>query len=162
RLSVYWDIQTVDALVMRGSNVTGHLQECDAGELLQGGVERLGADFGVRLHDLKLPVAQSARLEKNAIGDSDLANVMQRAGLKEQADVLGVNGVAETIHAGQLLGEDSTVTADALQMRAGFRIARFSQLGHREDCHVTRFQRQDALTGTNAREQFRRIEWFAD
>jgi len=51
--------------VVGGGDVAGHLKEGDPGELLQRGVEGLGADFGVGLHDVKLAVAEPARPTRN-------------------------------------------------------------------------------------------------
>ena len=51
---------------------------------------------GVRLHDLKFPVAQPAGLEQDAVGNADLADVVQRAGLVDQADVFGVDLALES------------------------------------------------------------------
>jgi hypothetical protein len=48
----------------------------------------LGSDRRVRLHLLELPVAELARLEQDRVGNSDLADVVQRRGAPDQLNLL--------------------------------------------------------------------------
>jgi NAD(P)-dependent dehydrogenase (short-subunit alcohol dehydrogenase family) len=79
----------------------------------------------VALHDLALLAVELARLEEHAVGDPDLADVVQRARVAEQ---LGVRDAPPDL-AREALAEE----ADALDVRAGVAVARLGRLGEPAD-----------------------------
>jgi len=53
--------------------------------------KRLGADAHVRLHNLELFIGQRPPLQQHAVLNSDLADVVQRAGEINEVHIVGVN-----------------------------------------------------------------------
>src|ERR1039458_1983734 len=73
----------VPALVVGQRDALGH----DKQRATAAGQD-LGADRRVRLHLLELPVTELARLEQDRVGNSDLADVVQRRGAPDQLNLL--------------------------------------------------------------------------
>ncbi len=116
-----------------GGDVTGHAEEFGIGVALDGGGEGVGADGGVGLHDFKFAVGELAGLEEDGVGDADLADVVEGAGVVEGADEVDVDFVGVVAEGGELFGEDFTIGLDAFEVGAGFGIARFGELGQGDD-----------------------------
>ena len=77
------------------------------------------------LHDLALLGVELARLEEDAVGDADLADVVQRARVAQQ---LGVRD-AQPIWRREALAQE----AHPLDVRAGVAVARLGRLGEAAD-----------------------------
>ena len=81
---------------MRQGNFLGQQQEVNLHP--QGFLsphDRIKADGGVRLHDLKFSGSQGTRLQQNMIGNTDLAYVVQRRRLEQEIDVGIAHDLAE-------------------------------------------------------------------
>ncbi len=59
-------------------------------------------------------------------------------------------------------GEGSRVVTDSLEVGAGFRIARFGELGQSEDGQVARFQVDNSFAGADACDQFQGPKGLGD
>ncbi len=97
----------VKPLVMGGCDVARHFQKFHARELSQCRIEGLRSQHRMRFHDLEFVVAQTPRLEQDAIGNADLADIMQGAGQIDQANVFGVDLAAEFIQAAEVGCQDA-------------------------------------------------------
>jgi len=88
------------------------------------------AQRGVGLHDLEFFRLELAGLEQDAVGDADLADIMERRRLEQQFDLVRrqVGGKARV--ALQLLGQRLDVELGAADMVAGVVVARFRQRSH--------------------------------
>ncbi len=111
-----------------------------------GGRRRgFGAEHGVGLHDLKFFGVEFARLEEDAVGDSDFSEVVQGRCLVEKADVFGVDAVYFLDARREGLGEKAGVALDALDVSTDFHVAAFGELSEGEERHVACFQGKDSL-----------------
>ena len=66
-------------------------------------IQCFSAQACVRFHDLKFLVVQPAWLEQNAIGDANLADIVQRACEIDKADEFGIDLPAKFFEARQML-----------------------------------------------------------
>ncbi|CAN5485464.1 hypothetical protein BH10PSE17_BH10PSE17_03610 [soil metagenome] len=106
--------RAVPPLVMMPSDFFSHLHVRDIALS-----EELGTDCGVRLHDLALGSIQLARLQKNAVWNADLANVMQpRCNINHEADV---------VVASVLTGEQPSQLTNAVRMLASRVVTKLSR-----------------------------------
>ncbi len=97
-------------------------------------LQRVGADAGVALDDRSLLWRQKPWLEENAIGNSHLADVVERRGKLEIDDPL----VRQVMDRAQLLGQDTAVGRDPFKVFAGVGVAAFGEFGQSEDEGVAR------------------------
>ncbi len=93
----------VPSLVMSERDSGGHFDHGVVAELALDGDECFAADLGVFLHDSALFRIELSGLEENAVGDSDLADVVQGCGDAEAFDPL-IGDFAELV--AQLTGEE--------------------------------------------------------
>ena len=99
-------------------------------------VDGVGSDHGVLFHDLEFRGCEAARLEQRRIGDSDLADVVQRCGLHDHAQAGTGQGFAEAGVLGQILGENLDIVLGAQDMLAGLVVAGLPQAGKGADVQV--------------------------
>ena len=100
----------VPALVVAERNLLGQLHERGA----RAGQDAR-ADRGVGLHRRPLGRVELARLQQDVVGDADLADVVQRAGVAQQLGLLGVMP--------DLAREPLAEPAHALDVHAGLGVA---------------------------------------
>jgi len=72
-------------------DVAGHAEKLRVRIMLQGRFQRGGAMGGMRFHNGKLVGSKLAGLQENGVGNGDFADVMERAGLADRADILVVD-----------------------------------------------------------------------
>ncbi len=76
----------------------------------------------------------------------------------DQPHVIGIHDVLVFRLLGEVFGEEAGISANALKMGAGFRIAGFGELGEGEDGEITGIQRKDTFGGADANGELRGIE----
>ncbi len=96
-----------------------------------GMVNGVGADRGVGFHDLPLRRCQRARFEQYGVGDADLANVVQRCGVRQQADVAVRQGGGKARVLAQGDGYFLYIGLGAQDVVASLRVPGFGQAGQR-------------------------------
>ncbi len=143
-------------------DVAGHAKKLGFGMRGDGGIQGAGADFRVHLHDLEFLPGELARLEQNAVGNADFADVVQGAGHVHHLDEIAVDFVAELVLAGEVLGQHAAILADPLQVGAGLRIARLGQLRHAEDEQLAALQGENPLAGADSSDKLLHGEGLVD
>jgi hypothetical protein len=154
--------RAVILLMVGGGDFPGELEEARVGKALQRRIERLSADQRMRLHDGKFIVGELAGFEQHGVGDADFAQIVQRAGLIEQADIFVIDPVMGLVFLGEMAGDGAGVALDALDVSAGFIIAALGQLGQREQRHVARLQGENPLGGLQTDEQLVGIQGLVE
>ena len=76
-------------LVRQAISLASSRKSTGVAQLPLGLLDRVAAERRVGLHDLELFRRQLARLEQDAVGDADLADVVQRRRLVQQLDARG-------------------------------------------------------------------------
>ena len=64
---------------MRPDNVAGHREEPGPLTRCDGRIKRFGTKLRMPFHDLKFFVCQSTWLQEDTVGDTNFANIVQRA-----------------------------------------------------------------------------------
>ncbi len=127
----------VPLLLVAVGDFLGHAQERHPhAQPPLGVLDGVAAERGVGLHDLELLGGELARLEEDAVGNADLADVVQRRGFVEQVDHALVEHRLKARMARQPLGQGLDVELRAPDVVAGFVVPRFRERGHGHDGHV--------------------------
>ena len=107
------------------------LEEIDFdAQLVFGRQDGVAPQGGVRLHDGHFVRFETPRLEQNMVGDTHLADIVQRRRLEQQFDILVRQKIAETRQAAHFLGQRLQVVRGAADMVARLAVARLGQRRH--------------------------------
>jgi len=139
----------IPVLVVEVGDHHGHRQKGPSLVSIDDEPEGVAADQAVGPHDLNLLGRQGCRFHEDAVGNTHLADVVERARLVEMIDELSGDLVGVGT-ASQFFDQPPAVLCHPLQMPPGLVMTRFGELGQGDEGHVAGLTNLPRLLGDHA------------